>query len=198
MADATMTSLNRRVAAVEAQQPARTGWASVPVIDDRALALARLQGSLDAAIRGPLTEQHLLRLAERIADDAATAHDTELLDAFDRDDLVITGTTAAYIVVARASIFGDISDPLAHGEDDDATVIPLAAAAIRHAADVLRVRMALLPAPEELSRIGAALRSNTHTADDVVVVRAMPGQPLRASASQADYPVFVGYRLWDF
>ena len=166
----------------------------------RAMALLRLRGALDAAMRGSLSMHHLVSLADRIQANKGTTADRALLAAFDAGDLKAAMLTAFAFVIDAARPFRAVSAvirPDARAPLGSFEAMQRSAATIASTGVILRERLHELPDDEELSRIGRLFERGNMTPGDLAVIRALPGPYMRSSASQRHYAIFVDYRLDD-
>ncbi|MDE2398348.1 MAG: hypothetical protein KGM91_23185, partial [Burkholderiales bacterium] len=162
----TSFSVLRRLGNLEARRPSR----AMPVYRTTvaSLAMCRLLAAADAARRGPLTERRLCALADRLESGIENDDDRAVIGAFSRPDLGAAGTTARELVAAQADLVRGILSALPVDPEQPGAVAD-AALVIEHATGVLRDRLAELPEPDELSRLGDLLLARDETADDLLV-----------------------------
>jgi hypothetical protein len=187
---------------LEALLPRRVVWRTsepATVASPRDMALIRLRGALDAAMRGPLSVRHLVALAGRIEGVAIAPADLSLLQAFDAVDLRTANMSAADFIMGQAAVYRAVAAVMLHpmrgGNSGEA--IARAAAVVVGVSLMLRERLRALPDAEELARLGRLFDLGDMTAADLAVIRAIPGPHLRAHSAVGDWRTFVDYRLMD-
>ena len=164
-----------------------------------AMALIRLNGTLDAAMRDALTVWQLVALADRIGSGAETAADRALMGAFSASDMNAAHTAPAAFIKRRAEPLRPVVAVMraAISPCGAADAITAAAAAVHVVTAILADRLRVLADCDELARIGELFERGHVAAEDLAVIRATPGHYLCAHASARHFAIFADYRLRD-
>ena len=164
------------------------------------MAAVRLHGVLDAAMRAALPTRSLVALADRIKGGCTTTADGALLAAFCAVDLAAVNMRADSLIIEHAApmrcVLAVMSRGRAVASADDTT--PHAVAVVGSVTSILSERLRALPDDDELLRLGDLFERGLMTPADIIVIRALPGQYLRANASARHYPALVDYRALDY
>ena len=161
-----------------------------------AMALIRLNGTLDAAMRDVLTAWKIVALADRIGAGTDTAADRLMLSAFSASDMKTARTTPVAFITRRADPLRPVVAVMraAVGPRQAADAITGATAVVHAVTAILADRLDVLADSDELARIGDLFERGCVLPEDLAVIRALPGPYLCAHATSYHFAVFVGYR----